>query len=280
MARTKFFRVAVEGPTADGREISRADIQHIADSYNTETRTATINCEHIHGFSPEPPFNNYGTVAAVKTEEVDLQVGGKTEKRLALFAQFDLNDQAKALNKAGQKLFTSIEIRPDFAKTGKPYLEAVAFTDSPASLGTELLKFSTREDRKDHLCVVDEITLEFSDETGSEAEASAMNSMFRKMFSSFLSSQQKEETPAPAPASPPSAADPKPDLAAFGAQICDSFDNMTRKFAAAQTQAEARIGALTQRVSDLEGELEQARPNSYRARPQGRGDADQIRADC
>jgi len=41
-----------------------------------------------------------------------------------------------------KKLFTSREINPKFADTGKAYLLGLAATDDPASLGTEMLTFS------------------------------------------------------------------------------------------------------------------------------------------
>ncbi|HEA8597063.1 TPA: GPO family capsid scaffolding protein, partial [Escherichia coli] len=46
------------------------------------------------------------------------------------------------LVKKGQKLFTSMEVSPKFADTGKAYLVGLAATDDPASLGTEMLTFS------------------------------------------------------------------------------------------------------------------------------------------
>ncbi|GHL58540.1 hypothetical protein ECZU31_18150 [Escherichia coli] len=41
------------------------------------------------------------------------------------------------MNKAAQKVYTSMEIQPNFANTGKCYLVGLAVTDDPASLGTE-----------------------------------------------------------------------------------------------------------------------------------------------
>lgn len=142
MAKTKFFRIAVEGATTDGREIQRDWIQQMAESYNPATYTARINCEHLRGFSPDAPFNAYGTVLSLKAEDVTLNIGGKDEKRLGLFAELDANDQLVAINAKDQKLFTSCEIQPNFANTDKAYLVGLAVIDSPASLGTEMLKFA------------------------------------------------------------------------------------------------------------------------------------------
>jgi hypothetical protein len=46
--------------------------------------------------------------------------------------------------KAGQKVYTSMEIQPNFANSGKCYLVGLAVTDDPASLGTEYLEFCSR----------------------------------------------------------------------------------------------------------------------------------------
>lgn len=142
MAKSKFFRVAVEGGTSDGRVIERAWIEQMAANYNPATYGARVNCEHIRGFSPDKPFNAYGDVVALKAEEVTLNLNGKDEKRLALFAQIEPNAQLLAANKAGQKVYSSIEVDPNFANAGKAYLVGLAVTDSPASLGTEMLSFA------------------------------------------------------------------------------------------------------------------------------------------
>lgn len=140
--KTKFFRVAVEGATTDGRVIERAWIEQMAASYNPATYGARINMEHLRGFSPEPPFNSYGDVLSLKAEDVEIQIDGKTEKRLGLFAELEANDQLVAINRKGQKVYTSIEVNPNFSGTGKAYLMGIAVTDSPASLGTEMLQFA------------------------------------------------------------------------------------------------------------------------------------------
>ncbi|HEY0208634.1 GPO family capsid scaffolding protein, partial [Acerihabitans sp.] len=41
-----------------------------------------------------------------------------------------------------QKIYTSMEVQPNFANSGKAYLVGLAITDDPASLGTEMLAFS------------------------------------------------------------------------------------------------------------------------------------------
>lgn len=90
---------------------------------------------------PDSPFKAYGDVLAVKTEEVDIN----GQKKLALFAQVEPTSDLIAMNKAKQKIYTSIEIDDSFADTGEAYIVGLAVTDSPASLGTDVLAFSAQK---------------------------------------------------------------------------------------------------------------------------------------
>jgi len=167
--RSKWTRIAVEGATTDGRIIERSWIDDMASQYSQNTYGARINCEHIKGYWPGGEFGAYGDVVALKAEEVDIA----GIKKLALFAQLEPNDALLALNKAGQKVYTSVEIQPKFADSGKAYLVGLAITDTPASLGTEALSFSAthgtlagRKQDKDNLfSAAEEAQLEFEEIT-------------------------------------------------------------------------------------------------------------------
>jgi len=50
-------------------------------------------------------------------------------------------DKLRSINSRRQKVYTSIEIDPEFADTGEAYLVGLGVTDSPASLGTDYLSF-------------------------------------------------------------------------------------------------------------------------------------------
>ena len=136
--KSKWFRVAVAGDTTDGRQIQSEWIIQMAQTYNLNTYGARINLEHIKGVSPDGIFGAYGDVIALKTEKVDIN----GEQKDALFAQIQPNDNLIALNQKNQKIYTSIEVDENFAKTGQAYLVGLAVTDSPASLGTEMLSFA------------------------------------------------------------------------------------------------------------------------------------------
>lgn len=138
--RSKFFRVAVEGATTDGRQIERQWLVDAAETYNPDTYAARVWLEHYRSIMPDGPFKAYGDVVALKTEEVEIA----GQKKLALFAQIEPTADLVALNKARQKLYTSIEIRPKFADTGRAYMDGLGITDTPASLGTEMLAFSAQ----------------------------------------------------------------------------------------------------------------------------------------
>lgn len=137
--KAKRFRIGVEGATTDGREIQREWLEQMAASYNPEVYTALINLEHIKSYLPDSTFNRYGRVTALVAEEIQ---DGPLKGKMALYADVEPTSSLVELVKKGQKIFTSMEISPKFADTGKAYLVGLAATDDPASLGTEMLTFS------------------------------------------------------------------------------------------------------------------------------------------
>lgn len=145
--KSKWFRIAVEGATAtDNRTITAQMLNEMAGSYNRATYGARINMEHIRGYSPTGDFKAYGDVLELKTETVEIDLDGKKERRVGLYALIEPTDELVAITNAKQKIYTSMEVEPDFGKTGKFGLIGLAVTDSPASLGTEILKFSASND--------------------------------------------------------------------------------------------------------------------------------------
>lgn len=134
MPKSKWFAVAKEGATTDGRKISKVWLNQMAKNYSPKKYGARINLEHYKGVVPDGPFRAYGDVLALKTEERDGE--------LYLLAELDATDDLVELNKKRQKVYTSMEVDPDFAGSGEAYLVGLAVTDQPASLGTEMLQFS------------------------------------------------------------------------------------------------------------------------------------------
>ncbi|EAQ8856718.1 GPO family capsid scaffolding protein, partial [Escherichia coli] len=136
---SKFFRIGVEGDTCDGRVISAQDIQEMAETFDPRVYGCRINLEHLRGILPDGIFKRYGDVVELKAEKIDDDSALKG--KWALFAKITPTDDLIAMNKAAQKVYTSMEIQPNFANTGKCYLVGLAVTDDPASLGTEYLEF-------------------------------------------------------------------------------------------------------------------------------------------
>jgi hypothetical protein len=139
-AATKFFRIAVEGATSDGRSIDRASLVQMAKNYNPDVYGARLNLEHYRGIIPDSPFKAYGDVIALETRDETGPLAGK----LGLYAQIAPTTDLVALTKAKQKIYTSCEIDPSFADTNQAYLVGLAVTDSPASLGTQILSFAAQ----------------------------------------------------------------------------------------------------------------------------------------
>jgi len=139
---SKFFRIGVEGDTCDGRVISATDIQEMADSFDPRVYGCRINLEHLRGLLPDGAFARYGDVIELKAETIedDSALNGK----LALFGKIAPLDTLVDMVTKGQKVYTSMEIQPNFANSGKCYLVGLAVTDDPASLGTEYLEFCSK----------------------------------------------------------------------------------------------------------------------------------------
>jgi len=162
---SKWFRIGVEGDTCDGRDISAQDIQEMADGFDPRVYGCRINLEHIRSVVPDTPFCRYGDVIELKAEVIDddSALNGK----LALYGKIAPLDNLLAMLAKGQKVYTSMEIRPNFANTGKCHLIGLAVTDDPASLGTEYLQFCAagkKEQPDDLFSVATLAELEFEDQ--------------------------------------------------------------------------------------------------------------------
>lgn len=138
----KKFRVAVSGATVDGREIRPDHLRDAAASYSPDVYGARVNVEHYLSPYPGSDFGAMGDVTALSAEDI---AEGPLAGRTALYAEIEPSEQMKALTDAGKKVYSSIELHPQFALNGKAYVVGLAMTDTPASLGTERLKFATQQ---------------------------------------------------------------------------------------------------------------------------------------
>ena len=195
--KSKWFRIAVAGDTTDGREIQADWIIQMADSYDPNTYGARINIEHIRGILPDSVFGAYGDVLALKTEKVTIN----GEEKDALFAQIEPTESLIAINKKKQKVYSSIEVDENFAKTGKAYLIGMAVTDSPASLGTEMLQFAAgakvnpladKKQRPENLfTAAQEVTLEFEEVKEPQSYSAGLLDKVKKLFSKQEQTEKK-----------------------------------------------------------------------------------------
>ncbi|HHQ6590221.1 TPA: GPO family capsid scaffolding protein [Serratia fonticola] len=179
MPISKFFRAAVEGATSDGRIIERQHIEEMAESFSVELRPARANLEHYLSMFPDSDFKAQGDVVALKAQEI---TSGPLKGKLALMVKVDATDGLVKLNKDRQKIYTSIEYFPKFADTGKAYLTGIAFTDNPASLGSESMKFTANhlaEKSGLHFGALEETMLEFE---APEADKPTLLNNIKAMF--------------------------------------------------------------------------------------------------
>lgn len=138
----KKFRVAVSGNTVDGREIQPQHLRDAAANYSPEVYGARVNIEHYLSMFPGSDFGAMGDVVALSTEDI---TDGPLAGRTALYAEIEPSDRMVQMTNKGQKVYSSIELHPQFALNGKAYVVGLAMTDTPASLGTERLKFAAQQ---------------------------------------------------------------------------------------------------------------------------------------
>lgn len=127
---TKFVRIGRSGPTVDGRTIKPEWLEQAAKNYSKELFSAPVWPGHFR-------YYRLGTVEALRTADND-------ENGVDLFARICPNDYYIQANKEGQRLHTSMELRPNFRKTGEYYLTGLAATDEPASAATSEIQFSQK----------------------------------------------------------------------------------------------------------------------------------------
>lgn len=258
--RSDWFRIFVEGATTDGRTIERSWVEQMAATYNPKTYGARLNCEHIRGLGPDSVFGSFGDVLALKAEEVEINGA----KKLGLYAQIEPTASLIELNKKGQKIYTSAEVQPNFAETGKAYLVGLAVTDSPASLGTEALKFSaqsglaSRKQHKDNLfSAAEEVTLEFEEIVDTPSAFAVLGA---KVAGLIGKSKEKEGKDA---ANFTALGEMIEQLATHGAEQAEAFaaeKSAREKLQTAHDKLSAEFAELVKRLGETEDHSQKPRP--------------------
>lgn len=267
--KSRFFRVATEGATTDGRAITRDQIEQMAKNFDPAKYGARVWVEHMRGLYADSPFRAHGDVLAVEARDVE-------EGKRALFAQIKPLPELVAMNKAGQKIYTSIEIHPKFADTGEAYLTGLGVTDSPASLGTEVLTFAAQKPetspftkRKSHAdalfseAVHAELVFEDDDTAEAEPKGSKFSAVIEGLVKRFTGKT-------------------KDDDARF-AEVLKGFEAFG---AYAETQEKAH-DTLAKQFAELSGKhealikrLEETPESGFTARPPASGGDGGVKTDC
>lgn len=241
--KSKFFVVATEGATTDGRTITKQMIQEMATTYDPKKFGARINLEHYRGVDPQGLFKAYGDVVAIKSET-------NAEGKLQLLAQLDPTDDLVAMTtKDRQKVFTSIEVNPNFAQSGQAYLVGLAVTDNPASLGTDMLQFSAaqknsplagrKQDPENLFTAAEPFALELETDVGagaSEVTMTMTGSVLERFTAALFG--QKTAPAVPAIQTPQAAEQPQQFTAEMIATAgAEAFANAMQKFSSTMAEA-------------------------------------------
>ncbi|WPP47720.1 GPO family capsid scaffolding protein [Pseudomonas sp. AN-1] len=273
--RSRWFRVAVEGATTDGRQIERQWLLDAAETYDPKTYGARVWLEHFRSLYADGPFKAYGDVLALKTEEVEIA----GTKKLALFAQIEPTDELVAMvNKAKQKIFTSIEISPKFADSGRAYLSGLAVTDTPASLGTEMLTFAAQNPdasplkaRKQHadnlFTAAEETALEF-DEVDDKPGIGAV--LLSKVHGLLKRNKDQADTDFA-------------NVAQAVEDIAEHVKDLPEQYAQSEqrvTQLSNQVQTLQTELADLKTKLGNTADHHQQQRPPVTGGGDRIKTDC
>lgn len=275
-SKSKFFRVAVEGATTDGRNIERAWIEQMAKNFDPKKYGARVWLEHYRGIAPDGLFKAYGDVLAVKAEEVEID--GK--KKMALFAQIEPQPDLVAMNKAKQKIYTSAEIHPKFADSGEAYLTGLAVTDSPASLGTDVLTFAQQHPtvnplagRKSHpdtlFTEAIEAALEFETAVVDDGTAAKFSATIKGVIEKLTGKGKTDD------------ARFAEVLGAFE-QMGSVFSDQANQFAAQQgviVELGKKLDTLSTKHADLVKKLE-GTPANHSQRPAATGGSGKDQTDC
>ena len=274
---SKFFRVATEGASTDGREIQRSWIEQMAKNFNREKYGARVWLEHYRGTVPGGAFDALGDVISVEARTVE-------DGKLALFAQIEALPALVAMNKAKQKIYTSIEVDPNFAKTGEAYLTGLAVTDSPASLGNEVLKFaagnpdaSPFKGKKHSEGAL--FTAAVETELGLEGDAESIAAQLINRFSDMLKTLSGIAAPKPTPET--SDAFATKTLEVLGAADA-AIQHQSKELAAEKAAREKLAGeftALEKKFNELTVKLS-AQDGNTTGRPEATGTEGAVLADC
>lgn len=280
--KTKPFLLATAGSTVDGRTIDDKMLEEMASSYDPKTYGARLNIEHIRGISGDGPFRAYGDILELSIGEVEVNFNGKPETRKALYGVFDVNDDAKKLNDAGQKVYPSIEIEPNFGGKGFAYCMGAALTDSPASIATERLQFNRTLPGALTVAGDTAYGLEFADSAvteGGNAFISKLGTMLDGFAAKFSKDDGKSENGKEPPASDPAA--PAFDFTQLRPLLEELGTTFSTALGGMRTEFRAEADALAVKLKKLEETQEKTPAGNFQQRPRAAGaHGNYAKTDC
>lgn len=274
--KSKRFRIAVEGATTDGRNISREWLTQMAKNYNPSVYGARVNLEHIKGYHPDSSFRRFGDVTGLTAEEI---TEGPLAGKMALYGDIAPTADLVEMVKQAQKVYTSIEVNPKFADTGEAYLIGLAVTDDPASLGTEYLAFSAsasanplakRKQHKDNLfTAAEEALIEFVEQ---EDQKPGLLSRITAMFAKRNANDDARFS------------DVNQAVELVAGEVQSLGDSVARLNTNAEKvpTLEAQITALSKQLNNLQANLskQDRNPKSRPLTPGGGGESNGEKTDC
>ena len=277
----KMFRVAKAGPTSDGRFIKPEWLTDIAETYDPNLYTARIFIEHIRGVTADSAFFCGGDVVAVEAHKNDAG-------EMCLYAEVKANEKFKAMNKADQKVFPSIEVLENFAASGKAYLGGLGATDSPASLATEKFQFSANSNfaggitGKNNVYMGEELSVaEIFDEPepASSMDEVKLEGIFSRIFSKLFGDKTTQPVAQASEASAQPAV-PNIDVSVFASSAAHEFAEAVRPIIAQEVAGFAKqsdVDTLSQRLSEALNQRDPA--HQHRQQSDGSGAGDRPKAE-
>jgi hypothetical protein len=269
-----FTRICREGATTDGRTITRQQIDQMAANYDPQLYGARIWLEHFRSLLPDGIFQALGDVVSCRAED-------DSEGKRVLLAELAPTSELVNMNKKSQKVFTSIEMDPSFSDTNEAYLVGLSVTDSPASLGTQMLQFSQkhRADFSQGSSIPDTVfsdSLEVSELAFSEKEENEDKSNLLSRIKQMLSGDKTEANQL------------SDELKQSILALAESQKELQSQFNKLQSEKSDQGGqALSDKVSSIEQQitalnqtLGKTPPNTYTARPPASGGEHNQLTDC
>lgn len=239
--KTGWKRIGRSGQTVDGRTIEAEHLRQVAKNYNPDLYKALIWPDHQRWF-------NMGGVEELRVEDND-------EDGVDLYAILSPNEYYLAANRAEQRLFTSMELFPNFRETGEFYLTGLGATDSPASAATSEVRFSRIKEPAVLLSLhTENTTHDFNDDDDSQPPR-WFERFFNKKPEGDMSKEDLEKIQA--------------GLSALTERFNAAFPEKNQPAKPAETGAEAAASVKPEEFSELKSTLEKLAERFNAAFPEG-----------